>query len=374
MRNLKAVHALAACSTLTALGGCVGGSQLAPAPPLQAGSASASSQRPPFQDERLSGFRATLGGAVRGHGAAGPDFMDRRAVGKPLVFISYGGAIDIYLQGGKNKLVGQITGPIGDDLATDTAGDLYSANESFSSNTVTVYAPPYTEGPKLTLTGRVSYPLAVSRQGTVAVLGCTNPSGSQCTGGFLFYAAGSTTPCATVVVDFSAFPNGIFGAAFDHNGNLYFDGTGSGTDAPLAVGKIAGGCKAKNAETLTTTNAVVYAGDIKVNKTGRIAILAAIGTSPYQVVIYTYDPPKHGSLGSPVSSTPLPETIDNASGTFAFQASGRRLWSGYYGVGSSYISGAYEFAYPAGGAPEKTIVGGLDLETLGVAVTPTLIP
>ncbi len=300
--------------------------------------------------------------------------MDRRAVGKPLVFISYGGAIDIYLQGGKNKLVGQITGPIGDDLATDTAGDLYSANESFSSNTVTVYAPPYTEGPKLTLTGRVSYPLAVSRQGTVAVLGCTNPSGSQCTGGFLFYAAGSTTPCATVVVDLSAFPNGIFGAAFDHNGNLYFDGTGSGTDAPLAVGKIAGGCKAKNAETLTTTNAVVYAGDIKVNKTGRIAILAAIGTSPYQVVIYTYDPPKHGSLGSPVSSTPLPETIDNASGTFAFQASGRRLWSGYYGVGSSYISGAYEFAYPAGGAPEKTIVGDPDLETLGVAVTPALIP
>jgi hypothetical protein len=303
--------------------------------------------------------------------------MDARAVGKPLVFVSYGATIGIYLQGGKNKMVGQITVPgTGFDLATDTAGNLYSANISFSSpSSVTVYAPPYTKGPKLTLSGRTFEPIAVSRQGTVAVSGCTIPSGTQCGSGFLFYAAGSSTPCAAILVDPSAFPNGIFAAAFDHNGNLYFDSAGSGKEAPLPVGKIAGGCNAKKAETLTTANMIPYAGDVKVDKAGRIAILVAVGTSSNTLAIDTYAPPKKGSLGNPVSTTPLPPgTVSNNSGSFAFLASGRAFWNGYGGIGPSYAAEASEYAYPAGGAPKKTVIGPAGILPYAVAVTPVLVP
>ena len=169
--------------------------------------------------------------------------MDPRAAGKPLLFVANGN-VDIYLQGGKNKMVGQITGASAIDLATDIAGDLYTVDFNFG---VRIYAPPYTNGPKLTFpAGRGPVGVAVSRQGTVAVETCTIPSGSQCGDGVLFYAAGSTTPCATVLVDASVFPNGLqYGAAFDDKENLYVGGGGS------AFGKIDGGCNAKKTKTLT---------------------------------------------------------------------------------------------------------------------------
>lgn len=366
--------ALTTAIALAALAGC-GGAQMAPTALAPSGAASPSNQRAALQDGRLSGFRSMHGGDVPSRGGKTPSFMDRRAVVKPLLFVSYGGTIGIYLQGGKNKMVGQITPPQnGFDIATDTAGNVYSANLGISSYSVTVYAPPYTKGPKLTLTGRTAFPIAVSRQGTVAVLGCTNPSGTECVGGFLFYAAGSTTPCAGVPVDPSTFSNGIFGAGFDGKGNLFFDSDGSGTAAPLPVGKISGGCSAKKAETFTTANSIPYAADIRIDKAGRIAILVAVGTNPYTIAIDTYNPPKKGSLGDPVSTTSLPGTINNTSGTFAFQASGRRLWAGYYSVGPSYAAAVDEFAYPAGGVPEKTVKGAADSYPYAEAVTPALVP
>jgi hypothetical protein len=345
--------------TLAMLVGCAGGSQV---PPTAA-----------FQNRPHNGFRLMLRGIGISRGATAPDFMDRRALAKPLVFISYGGTIGIYQQGGKNKMVGQITVPSSLDVATDAEGNLYSANVSFSSTSVTVYAPPYTKGPKLTLNGRTSFPIAVSRRGTVAIFGCTIPSGTQCGSGFLFYAAGSTTPCATVLVDASTFP-GVFGAAFDGKVNLYFDSPGSGTEAPLPVGRISGGCNANKVETFTTANTTAYAGGIKVDRAGRIAILTAAATSPYMVAIDTYDPPKKGSLGSPVSTTPLPGTLVSNSGSFAYQASGRGFWTGEEQLGASYASGASEFAYPAGGSPKKTVTGAPKSQAYGVAVTPALVP
>ncbi len=170
----------------------------------------------------------------------------------------------------------------------------------------------------------------------------------------------------------SAFQTGA-GAAFDRKGNLYVNNGGSATDAPLTVGKIRGGCKAKKTETFTTANAIAYAGDLKVDKAGRIAIFVALGTYPYTIAIDTYDPPKNGTLGNPVSTTSLPVTLNTTSGTFALQASGRGLWTGYYGA-PSYVGGAYKVAYPAGGTPQKTILGPSDAATDGVAVTPALTP
>ena len=121
-------------------------------------------------------------------------FMSPGAIGKPLIFVSDGYAtVNIYLQAGKHRQVGWITGfsyPAG--LATDIAGNLYVANEAIFSGTpsVLVYAPPYTNGPTLSLINGSPFGVSVSRQGVVAVTGCTNSSPS-CGLGVAFYAAGS---------------------------------------------------------------------------------------------------------------------------------------------------------------------------------------
>jgi hypothetical protein len=342
---------------LAALAGC-GSPPVGPTPLAQSGGPTANL------------FRTMRGGIVRGGGVTPRSFMDARAVGKPLLFIAEGATIGIYTQGRKNEQVGAITVP-SIWAATDTARNVYSVNSAFSEADVTVYAPPYTNGPKLTLTrGTGLYaPLAVSRQGTIAVAGCASPSGSQCSVAVLFYAAGSTTPCSVVGVDPMLFPS-VGSVAFDHDGRLYFASYGSNGTVPLTVGRIKGGCNAKKVETFTTANAIAYALDLHIDKAGRIAIATAAQPSGEQIVIDTYDPPKKGSLGNPISTTMLnlPETFD----AFVFQASGRGLWAGYFGNGTS-PGGAAEYAYPAGGDPRRTVSAcGACLG--GVAVTPALVP
>lgn len=362
--------ALTPAIAFAALAGCGGIAQMAPTPLVRSRAASESVQGPDFQNSRLDSFLARHLGIVPAHGAVGRSFMDPSAVGKPLLFVSYGGTIDVYLQRAKNKLVGQIAAG-GSDLATDAARDLYSANPTFSSDSgnVTIYAPPYTKGPKSTLSGSSAL-VAVSRQGIVAVgTDSCDLSSGQCS--FRFYPSGSTTPCATVALDRSAFPNGVYGAAFDRRENLYAASSGSGTEAPLNVGKIDGGCNATKAKILTTTNSIPYAASIRVDKAGRIAIFTATSDLKTEA-IDTYDPPTGASLGSPVSITPLPGS--NYNGSFAFQASGLGLWAPNYGFGPSYTSGASEFAYPTGGTPKKTIMGAPGSTAYGVAVTPALIP
>ncbi len=368
-------YMLTALVGLTLLAGCGGRAPMAPTPLMQSGAARQSIPRPGFQNDRPNGLHSMHGDVVSGQRAEGRSFMDPRAVAKPLVFISYGTAIGIYLQSGKNKMVGQITESTESDLATDTAGNLYFVTSPPSSSSVTVYAPPYTNGPKLTISIPNAGLVAVSRQGTVAVEVCTVASGGQCGMGVLFYAAGSTTPCNTVLLYKSGFLTGA-GMAFDHKGNLYVPGYGSGSPAPLPVAKIDGGCNAKKVKIFTTANSIANVGDIHVNKAGGLAILVTIGTYPFAFAIDTYDPPKDGSLGNPVSTTSLPGNFSSppfSSGWFAFLSSGRGLWAGYEEFGPSYASGASEFAYPAGGAPEKNIIGDPESSTYGVAVTPALI-
>jgi hypothetical protein len=351
-----ASYMLGTSIALAALAGC-GSPPIGPTPLAQSGGPT------------VNRFPAMRGGIVRGGGVTPRSFMDAHAVGKPLLFIAEGTTIGIYTQGRKNKQVGAINVP-GIWTATDTARNVYSVNSAFSDY-VTVYAPPYTKGPKLTLTREtgLNAPLAVSRQGTIAVEGCTSPSGSQCSIAVLFYAAGSTTPCSVVAVDPMLFPS-VYSVAFDHDGRLYFASNGSGSAAPLTVGRIKGGCNAKKVETFTTANAIAYALDLRLDEAGRIAIATAAQPSGEQIIIDTYDPPKKGSLGNPISTTllNLPETFD----AFVFQASGRGLWAGYFGNGTS-PGGAAEYAYPAGGYPRRTVsaCGGC---LGGVAVTPALVP
>jgi len=149
-------------------------------------------------------------------------------------------------------------------------------------------------------------------------------------------------------------------------GNLYIDG-GNSVNA-TSVGKIDGGCNAKRVRTLTTNNMIQRAGSIKVDKAGRIAILD--WSNPNDAVIDTYNPPKGGSLGNPVSTTSL--TVSGYAGPFTFQASGRGLWLLYQDTSGSAT--ASEYAYPAGGAPKKSIIGTPSQAYCCVAVTPVLVP
>jgi hypothetical protein len=349
--------ALIASITLAALAGCGGSSQMAPTPLAQSGAWSPSIQRPIFQNGRLDSFLAVNGSVVPGQGAKGSSFMDPGAAGKPLVFLSdvSTGNVSIFLQKGKHKMVGQITGlgaPLG--IAIDVADNLYISNQDSFAVASLVYAPPYTGAPILTLNGTGSpQGVAVSAKGVVAVMNFCDSSG--CEYDVSFYAKNSTTPCVTVALPGS---NISGNGAFDRAGNLYLDGQDGPNDF---IGEIKGGCKATKVELLKTNNTLGQLQGIQVDKAGRIAILPL-----FSGIIYTYNPPKHGSLGNPVSTT----TLGTAGGgfSFAFLASGRNL---YAGIGDSSSSGAYEYDYPAGGAAKNAILFPFNGN---VAVSPPLIP
>ncbi len=291
--------------------------------------------------------------------------MNPDARGKPLIFAaddlgscsgssnnSDGGDVDIYLQGGKNKMVGQVTGfcsPAG--LATDAARNLYVADEGHSA--VPVYAPPYTRAPFLTLddTGALPYDVAVSPKGVVAVLNIIPSS-------VTFYAKNSSTPCNTV-----SDPNFYMDDdGFDKNGNLYIDG-GATIDS-ATIGEIKGGCHANKIMPLTTTNTLGYLEDIRVDKAGRIAIYDRHG-SYADAVIDTYNPPKQGSLGSPVSTISLRGLLHSYA--FTFRGSGTEIYVGGANNSSYEVVG---FGYPGGGEEKTFNAGG----GTGMAATPPLIP
>jgi hypothetical protein len=291
-------------------------------------------------------------------------FMTPGDAGRPLVFVADGVSnVNIYLQRGKNKMVGQITGLNGAfGLATDTARNLYVATYDPD---VLVYAPPYTQAP--TLLNDPGYGpngVSISRLGVVGVANfCNYPSCANGTGSVTFFAKKSPTPCVTVS-DATNFAT-VTGDAFDDKGILYI--TGLNSSGSTTVGEISGGCSAKKITLLTTTNSITGFGDVQINKADGIAVLnAGSGSSDRQ--IDTYARPKSGSLGSPVSITPL--TSSFAPVVFAFVASGADLYTAEEGPSSHGFSNKYD--YPAGGVAENAFaVGGIPQ---GVAVTPPLVP
>jgi DNA-binding beta-propeller fold protein YncE len=304
------------------------------------------------------------------HAVTTPSFMDPDSVGKPLIFISDAGnnkeVVDIFLQSNKNKMVGQITGLSPEGIATDAAGNLYIANTGYMN--VKIYAPPYATA-KLTLSEGDNIPrdVAVSTKGLVAVANlCTLANCSGNTGSVSFFAKGSTTACTTVAdaTNFAHMQN----ATFDAAGNLYVEADGS---APQTwnIGKIVGGCNAKKIELLTTPNLRRWIGGIEIDKAHRIAVINKI-TASGPFYIDTYNPPKNGSLGAPVSITMLGGSNASSIENFAFLRSGLDFYDADTQNGSG--SRSDEFKYPRNGPPINTI-SGFDL-AWGVAVTPTLLP
>ncbi len=343
--------ALGASATLALLAGCSGGSS--PAEFSPGGLASTG--------RADNSLLAPTVARISHEPVATASFMDPRAAGKPLIFVSDAadGVIDIYPQAGKNqKMVGQITGltqPQG--ITTDKQGDLYVANTN--SSNVLVYAPPYTGAPTMTISDTGEFPadVAVSNAGVVAITNiCNAPKCRLGTGNVVLYAKGSTKSCATVSYSGSNFTRVMFGE-FDKKGVLYIDGMNSGYQT--SFGLVTGGCNATTITNLNYVYTVSFPGGIQIDKAGRIAFC-----DPVNQVVDTFDPPANDAFGAPALTTPLTGSISPLS--IAILASGKNLYAADPG-GSGF---AEEYEYTAGGTAENTIgVGG---QPIGIAVTPPL--
>jgi hypothetical protein len=342
--------ALGASTTLAMLAGCSGGSSPAAFSPGGASSGRTDNSLLAPTIARISHVPV-----------ATASFMDSRAAGKSLIFVSdaANGVIDIYPQAGKNqKMVGQITGltqPQG--ITTDNKGNLYVANTN--SSNVLVYAPPYTGAPKMTIDDAHEFPadVAISSAGVVAVTNiCNAPKCRLDTGNVVLYAKGSTKSCATVSDSAFNFTRVMF-AEFDSKGVLYIDGMNGGYQT--SFGLVTGGCSATGITNLDYVYTVSFPGGIAIDKAGNIAFCDQVNQ-----VVDTFNPPVNNAFGSPVSTTSLTGSISPLG--IAILASGKNLYASDPG-GSGL---AEEYKYTAGGAAENTIaVGG---QPIGIAVTPPL--
>ena len=259
--------------------------------------------------------------------------------------------VDIYNTSGKQ--LGQITGfsePQG--LAADAKGNLYVADTANSR--IQVYAPPYTKSPK-TLSDPGQYPVDVSVLNNgefVAVANIISTSGGP--GNVILYKNGK----AVKTISNSSFARVYFNG-FDAKGNLYVDGENSA--GATAVGEIAKlTTSGKTIRTLTYNGTIGFPGGVVVTSATKIAI-----ADQEAAAIYTYDPPKNGSLGNPIHTTPLTGSGDAAA--FAFTQDDKDLWTS----DAANVALA-EFAYPAGGGPVETFpVTG---EPIGIALVPPQVP
>jgi hypothetical protein len=354
--------AIGASAALAMLAGCSGGSSPAAFSPGQAGATGQSVQRQFATTGRTDNSLLPPNVTRISHEPiATKSFMDPRAVGKPLIFVSdaANGVVNIYPQAGKNqKMVGQITGltqPQG--ITTDKAGDLYIANTN--SSNVLEYAPPYTGAPKMTINDPHGFPadVAVSSAGIVAVTNiCDAPKCRIASGNVVLYAKGSATSCATVSDSAFNFVRVMFGE-FDSKGNLYVDGMNGGYQT--SFGLVTGGCKATTLDNLNYIYTVSFPGGMQIDKAGNIAFCDEIN-----FVVDTFAPPVNNGFSSPTSTMPI--TGSTYPIGIALLASGTNLYvadSGGTGV-------ANEYKYTAGGKAENTIAAGG--QPIGIAVTPPL--
>jgi len=247
----------------------------------------------------------------------------------------------------------QLTGfSLPQGLATDAKGTLYVADTENSR--IQVYTSPYKKAPK-TLSDSGQYPAGVSVFNNGEYVAVTNIiSTSDGPGSVTIYKNGKAgSPISNS--DFAR----VYFCAFDKSGNLYVDGENSSGD--FQVGEIAkvtkGGTKWT---TLTIGNSIEFPGGVQVTTKGLIAI-----DDQEAATVYSYNPPKKGSLGSPVDTTAITGSSDAV--TFAFTSTNTDLWT----ADASNANSA-EYAYPKGGSAITTIsVGG---EPIGAAVVPAEIP
>jgi hypothetical protein len=281
-------------------------------------------------------------------------FVDVAAIqaASTKIFVSdaVNNVVNIYNTAGKQ--LAQLTGfsqPQG--LAADLKGNLYVADTNNSQ--ILVFAPPYKKAPKkLADPGYFPAGVAVLTIGTTTYVGVTNIcSAPNCTqGGFIVYKNGKSK---------GAFQSSsiyrVYFGGFDAKGNFYADGFDA--NGVQVYGEVAKATKGGTTFTPNTIgNSIVFPGGVQVNLKGKIAIDDQSGAA-----IYTYNPPKGGTFGSPIKTTPLTGAGDTV--TYAFTSTDKDVWTA-----DALNAASFEFKYPAGGSAVKTItVGG---QPIGVAVVP----
>jgi len=282
-------------------------------------------------------------------------FVDSVAIqaASTKIFVSDGASNVVNIYNKTGKLLGQLTGfsePQG--LATDAKGKLYVADTLNSR--IQIYAPPYTKAPK-TLSDPGQYPAGVAVMNNGQFVAVTNIiSTSNGPGSVTLYKNGK----AGAPISNSSFAR-VYFCGFDDNGDLFVDGSNS--SGGVEVGEIAKLTKGgKTLNTLTYNGTISFPGGVQVTTGDKIAIDDQLASA-----VYTYKPPKGGSLGSPIATTPLTGSSDPV--TIAFTSTNKDVWTADAGLGSSN-----EFAYPKGGSPVATIsVGG---QPIGVAIVPVEQP
>jgi hypothetical protein len=300
---------------------------------------------PATNDDNPAGNSASVArfGVVSGAPIAVHPFVNVKtiqATGTKIFLANGDNVVNIYNTSGKQ--LGQLTGfnqPQG--LATDGQGNLYVADTGNSR--IQVYAPPYTKKPK-TLSDPGQYPEGVSVLNDGEFVAVTNFSGSV-----TLYKKGKAGPTITV--------GRVYFCAFDAEGDLFVDGENSSGN--FWVGEIANLTKGgKTLSMLGYNGTILFPGGVAVTTHGKIAIL-----DQEAATIYTFNPPKNGSLGSPIASTPLTGASDPV--TFVFTKQNKDFWDADAGLAQ-----VDEFAYPAGGSAVKSlpVPGG------GIAIVPAEIP
>jgi hypothetical protein len=238
-------------------------------------------------------------------------------------------------------------------LASDVKGNLYVADEGNSR--IQIYSPGF-KGKPTTLSDPGQYPNSVAAfEGGKSVAAVNQYTTSYGPGSITIYTNGvAGAPITNPKISQALF------AAFDARGNLYVDFSPKSGACPC-IGRIANATKGGAKLTLLTTSNSVSPAGIQITNTGKIAIL------DYGNTVYTYNPPSHGSLGSPVATTVL-EGV-GTSGAFAFTRDMKDLYTVNYNDDGT----VYEYAYPAGGASVSSF-GSSGSYPFGVAIFPAQYP
>jgi hypothetical protein len=236
-------------------------------------------------------------------------------------------------------------------LALDMAGNLYVADTNNSR--IQVYAPGFKGAPR-TIGDSGEFPagVAIDGKGNLGVANILTTSDGS--GSVSFFNKGGTLLTTLTNANFTK----VLFDAFDDKGNLYIDGTNA--SGAFVAGEVVGGVSGKAITILTTGNSVGFPGGIAISSTHKIAI-----DDQQNVTIFTYDAPVKGSLGMPITTTPLTGAGDPIS--FAFTRTNRHVWvadaaregSTAFARGKPpkiLVSSADKYRYPKGGSTSKDIL------------------
>jgi len=343
---------LSIAATVALLSGCSGSGIATPGAgaAVQQSAADASSRRQPVQPLFLSAPDLSI---VPHAGVRTIVHAKALAAATTAIAVAVGaeGAVHVYDPSG--NLLAQLGVKFPQGLASDIKGDLFVGDTQGSA--IDVFARGF-QSPPTIISDSGWFPVAVDSFNNGQYVAAANVfSTNDGQGSVTIFKNGTLQ--STVMSSALVFP---YFVAFDAVGNLYCLGLDS--NRFFSVGVIANATSGGTTfSQLTTGNAPRSPSGIQVTRKGNIAILDGVNS-----VMYTYGPPVNGSLGSPISTTPL-NGADNPD-DFAFTSNMTHFYLGQGQV-------VNEYAYPAGGNIVSSFLGSQAGHAVtGIAVFPPEYP